>query len=177
MRLFEWLIKTVKMVKKCFIQFSKLVLPPSAFRSWPSFGKKEALRHVKIQCHFDVRNVPFFSTLPNSKSYSRVLGDWHKNAKQGFMDALCRFQTDNVAYGTFSIFDDVSWKSIKSVWKTFGYRMRFIPLLIYFVYLLFCLPKFFCHFSHLEIEKLSFWVVEKWKGLYCESDKLIVSAG
>ena len=39
--------------------------------------------------------------------------------------------------------------------------MRFISLLIYFVYLLFCLPKFFCHFSHLEIEKLSFWVVEK----------------
>ena len=168
MRLFEWLIKTVKMVKKCFIQFSKLVLPPSAFRSWPSFGKKEALRHVKIQCHFDVRNVPFFSTLPNSKSYSRVLGDWHKNAKQGFMDAQrCLWHFFNIWW----CFLKIDQKCLEDFWVQNAIHS--------FTYLLClpCLPKFFCHFSHLEIEKLSFWVVEKWKGLYCESDKLIVSAG
>ena len=173
MRLFEWLIKTVKMVKKCFIQFSKLVLPPSAFRSWPSFGKKEALWHVKIQCHFDVRNVPFFSTLPNSKSYSRVLGDWHKNAKQGFMDVQIS-DRQRCLWHFFNIwwcFLKIDQKCLEDFWVQNAIHS--------FTYLLClpCLPKFFCHFSHLEIEKLSFWVVEKWKGLYCESDKLIVSAG
>ena len=56
----------------------------SAFLSWPSFGKKEALWHVKIQCHFDVRNVL------SSKCWSTfVLCDRHKNAKHRlrFIDA------------------------------------------------------------------------------------------
>ena len=124
-------------------------------------------------------SVPFwhkkraFFSLPNSKSYSRVLGDWHKNAKQGFMDVQIS-DRQRCLWHFFNIwwcFLKIDQKCLEDFWVQNAIHS--------FTYLLClpCLPKFFCHFSHLEIEKLSFWVVEKWKGLYCESDKLIVSAG
>ena len=115
MRLFLWFSNIVKMVKNASLSNSQNC---SAFLSWPSFGKKEALWHVKIQCHFDVRNVL------SSKCWSTfVLCDRHKNAKQRlrFIDALHsvwkskkKYHSTRAKRATFTYLKSANWSKIRS---------------------------------------------------------------